>query len=96
LDAALAQTPSNFGLKRIFWQANLILASRQGFGELKTEQLGGHSQEQQRHRQALIDEHPAPKCCKNHVMCNDGNSVFQAQKQYPYSKIFESGANGDG
>jgi len=32
------------------------LASRQGFGELKTEQLGGHSQEQQRHRQAPIDE----------------------------------------
>jgi len=32
------------------------LASRQGFGELKTEQLGGHSQEQQRHRQALIDD----------------------------------------
>jgi len=31
------------------------LASRQGFGELKTEQLGGHSQEQQRHRQASID-----------------------------------------
>ena len=36
--------------------ANLILASRQGFGELKTEQLGGHSQEQQRHRQAPIDD----------------------------------------
>ena len=35
--------------------ANLILASRQGFGELKTEQLGGHSEEQQRHRQAPID-----------------------------------------
>jgi len=34
----------------------LILASRQGFGELKTEQLGGHSQEQQRHRQAPIDD----------------------------------------
>ena len=33
-----------------------ILASRQGFGELKTEQLGGHSQEQQRHRQAPIDD----------------------------------------
>jgi len=32
------------------------LASRQDFGELKTEQLGGHSQEQQRHRQAPIDE----------------------------------------
>jgi len=32
------------------------LASRQGFGELKTEQLGGHSQEQQRHRQAPIDD----------------------------------------
>ena len=30
-------------------------ASRQGFGELKTEQLGGHSQEHQRHRQAPID-----------------------------------------
>jgi len=28
----------------------------QGFGELKTEQLGGHSQEQQRHRQAPIDD----------------------------------------
>jgi len=27
-----------------------------GFGELKTEQLGGHSQEQQRHRQAPIDD----------------------------------------
>jgi len=26
------------------------------FGELKTEQLGGHSQEQQRHRQAPIDD----------------------------------------
>jgi len=33
-----------------------ILASRQGFGELKTEQLGGHSHEQQRHRQAPIDD----------------------------------------
>jgi len=32
------------------------LASRQGFGELKTEQLGGHSKEQQRHRQAPIDD----------------------------------------
>jgi len=32
------------------------LAFRQGFGELKTEQLGGHSQEQQRHRQAPIDD----------------------------------------
>jgi len=32
------------------------LASRQGFGELKTEQLGGHSQEQQRHRQAPTDD----------------------------------------
>jgi len=32
------------------------LASRQGFGELKTEQLGGHSQEQQCHRQAPIDD----------------------------------------
>jgi len=31
------------------------LASRQGFGELKTEQLGGHSQEQQCHGQAPID-----------------------------------------
>jgi len=30
------------------------LVSRQGFGEHKTEQLGGHSQEQQRHRQAQI------------------------------------------
>jgi len=29
--------------------ANLILVSRQGFGEHKTEQLGGGSQEQQRH-----------------------------------------------
>ena len=37
---------------------NLILASHQGFGELKTEQLGGHSQEQQRHRQAPIDDEP--------------------------------------
>ena len=36
--------------------ANLILASRQGFGKLKTEQLGGHSQEQQRHRQVPIDD----------------------------------------
>jgi len=36
--------------------ANLILASSQGSGELKTEQLGGHSQEQQRHRQAPIDD----------------------------------------
>ena len=32
------------------------MASHQGFGELKTEQLGGHSQEQQRHRQAPIDD----------------------------------------
>jgi len=32
------------------------LASRQGFGKLKTEQLGGHSHEQQRHRQAPIDD----------------------------------------
>ena len=32
------------------------MTSRQGFGELKTEQLGGHSQEQQRHRQAPIDD----------------------------------------
>jgi len=31
------------------------LVSRQGFGEHKTEQLGGHSQEQQRLRQAPID-----------------------------------------
>jgi len=36
--------------------SNLILAFRQGFGELKTEQLGGHSQEQQRHRQTPIDD----------------------------------------
>jgi len=35
------------------------LVSRQGFGELKTEQLGGHSQEQQRHRQAPIDDDDA-------------------------------------
>ena len=33
------------------------MALRQGFGQLKTEQLGGHSQEQQRQRQAPIDEH---------------------------------------
>ena len=39
-----------------YFSANLISASRQGFGELKTEQLGGHSQEQQRHRQAPIDD----------------------------------------
>ena len=32
------------------------MASRQGIGELKTEQLGGHSQEQQRHRQAPVDD----------------------------------------
>ena len=32
------------------------MASCQGFGELKTEQLGRHSQEQQRHRQAPIDD----------------------------------------
>jgi len=41
--------------------ANLILASRQGFGERKTEQLGGHSQEQQRHRQAPIDDDARPE-----------------------------------
>ena len=39
-----------------YFSANLISASRHGFGELKTEQLGGHSQEQQRHRQAPIDD----------------------------------------
>jgi len=38
--------------------ANLILVSRQGFGERKTEQLGGHSQEQKRHRQDPIDDEP--------------------------------------
>jgi len=27
-------------------------------------------------------------------MCDDGNSVFQAKKQYLYSKIWEFGANG--
>jgi len=43
------------------------LASRQGFGELKTEQLGGHSQEQQRHRQAPIDD-------------DDGGGYFRATK----------------
>jgi len=32
------------------------LVSRQGFGKHKTEQLGGHSQEEQRHRQAPIDD----------------------------------------
>jgi len=32
-----------------------ILVSRQGFEEHKTEQLGGHSLEQQRHRQAPIE-----------------------------------------
>jgi len=37
-----------------------IPISRQGFGELKTEQLGGHSQEQQRHRQAPIDDDDIP------------------------------------
>jgi len=40
------------------------LASRQGFGQLKTEQLGGHSQEQQRHRQALIDDDD-DDCCSS-------------------------------
>jgi len=34
---------------------NLILALHQGFGELKTEQPGRHSLEQQRHPQAPID-----------------------------------------
>jgi len=45
------------------------LAPRQGFGELKTEQLGGHSQEQQRHPQAPIDddEDIAIKRRKGHV-----------------------------
>ena len=27
-------------------------------------------------------------------MCDDGNSAFQAKKQYLYSKIWEFGANG--
>ena len=27
-------------------------------------------------------------------MCDDGNSVFRAKKQYLYSKIWEFGANG--
>jgi len=27
-------------------------------------------------------------------MCDDGNSVFQAKKQYLYSKIWKFGANG--
>jgi len=35
-------------------QFNLILVSRQGFGEHKTEQLGGHSQEQQQLTLRLI------------------------------------------
>jgi len=46
------------------------LASRQGFGELKTEQLGGHSQEQQRHRQAPIDD--------------DGHNIGSCDFQYTY------------
>jgi len=37
-------------------RANLILVSRQGFEEHKIELLGGHSQEQQCHRQAPIDD----------------------------------------
>jgi len=36
--------------------ANLISVSRQGFAGHRTEQLDGHSQEQQRHRQAPIDD----------------------------------------
>ena len=66
LQACISPAPRNWrrrpGRPRHTWLrtveedcANLILASRQGFGELKTEQLGGHSQEQQRHRQAPID-----------------------------------------
>jgi len=27
-------------------------------------------------------------------MCDDGNSVFQAKRQYLYNKIWEFGANG--
>ena len=64
LQACISPAPRNWrrhpGRPRHTWLrtvicANLILALRQGFGELKTEQLGGHSQEQQRHRQAPVD-----------------------------------------
>ena len=37
-------------------QFNLGLESGLRRAQLKTEQLGGHSQEQQRHRQAPIDD----------------------------------------
>jgi len=58
------------------------LASRQGFGELKTEQLGGHSQEQQRHRQAPIDDDVV-------VWRNAPNSLHknQASSQILYGTI---------
>ena len=67
LQACISPAPRNWrrrpGRSRHTWlrtveedlcQFNLGLAS--GFRELKTEQLGGHSQEQQRHRQAPIDD----------------------------------------
>ena len=59
LQACISPAARNWRRRPGRWRkicANLILASRQGFGELKTEQLGGHSQEQQRHRQAPIDD----------------------------------------
>jgi len=42
--------------KKFSFLASSILVSHQGFGEHKTEQPGGHSQEQQCHRQAPINE----------------------------------------
>jgi len=57
------------------------LASRQGFGELKTEQLGGHSQEQQRHRQAPIDDDETGR------KYSDGDSLTGASNARGYEKI---------
>jgi len=67
LQACISPAPSNWrrrpGRPRHTWlrtvegdlcQFNLGFAS--GIGEHKTEKLGGHSQEQQRHRQAPIDD----------------------------------------
>ena len=63
LQACISPAPKNWRRRpvrpRHTWLRTVEEDLRQfnlGFGELKTEQLGGHSQEQQRHRQAPIDD----------------------------------------
>jgi len=51
-----ASRSSKTHLATVVEDLHLGLGLRQGFGEHKTEQLGGHSQKQKRHRQAPIDD----------------------------------------